>query len=235
MHTQELREKLVGHPDRTRLVDHRFFAYLQTAPVSRELAAQFVGQWWHPLHYFPTFLSRTIAVADQLVVKTATSLILFQELGEGRVDRAHEQVYISTMRDVGFTLEQISGTAPFPATAALLEGYRQASQSELGGIGFIYATEVADLAMVSAIGTAVRRATGATSLPWVEIHEEQEPAHRQEADVAISAEFSSTQVATIMTTAERAWSLWVGFFDALEALVPATAATHRTQPLAAAS
>ena len=38
-----------------------------------------------------------------------------------------------------------------------------------GGIGFIYATEVADLAMVSAIGTAVRSATGATGLSWVEL------------------------------------------------------------------
>lgn len=219
-----LRQNLERHTLRSQLVHHPFFSYLDNAVVSHKLAADFVGQWWHPLHYFPTFLSRLIASAESIKVRTATSRILFQELGEGDVSRAHEVIYISTMKNAGFTVEQITGQAPLQTTAALVDGYATAATKELTGIGFMYATEVADLAMVSAIGTAVRRAAGPMKLEWVDIHIQQEPAHVQEADTTLSSDFSPTETTEIMTTAEVAWRLWIGFFDSLSALAQQTRA-----------
>src|SRR5688572_18510298 len=213
-----VKERLERHTMRSRLVNHPFFEQLESAEVTRELAARFVGQWWHPLHYFPTFLSRTIASASSLVVKTATSRILFQELGEGIVAQAHESIYVSTMQDAGFAYDEITQARPLPTTAALVRGYEEASREECTGIGFLYATEVADLAMVSAIGTAVRRAVGARELKWVDIHIQQEPDHVEEANNAVPCKLSEMQSATIMQTAESAWRLWTGFFDALEGL-----------------
>ena len=224
METMTLRQKLERHALRSRLVQHPFFSYLDNAVVAPKLAADFVGQWWHPLHYFPTFLSRLIASAESMKVKSATARILFQELGEGDSSKAHEVVYISTMESAGFTLEQIAGQAPLQTTAALVEGYATAAAKELTGIGFMYATEVADLAMVSAIGTAVRRAVGPMKLEWVDIHVQQEPDHVHEADTTLSLDFTARETSEITTTAEIAWRLWIGFFDSLYSLAQQTRA-----------
>lgn len=222
MSPSPLKQRLQQHPDRLRLVQHPFFDHLQTAAVTRELAARFVGQWWHPLHYFPTFLSNTIAASRSLAVKTATSRILFQELGEGDPSRAHENIYITTMQGAGFTPRQIVDAPPLPSTAALVRGYDESSRDPFTGIGFLYATEVADLAMVSGIGTAVRRAVGAERLPWVDIHVQQEPAHVHEADTTVDADLDEAQTGVVIRTAEQAWTLWVGFFDSLYELADRT-------------
>lgn len=218
MEVISLREKLERHTLRSRLIQHPFFGYLENGKVTRDLAAHFVGQWWHPMHYLPTFLSRTIASTDSLRVKTAASRILFQELGEGDVARAHESIYISTMQAAGFNLEQITGAAPLATTATLVNGYRDASNKELTGIGYMYATEVADLVMILALGTAVYRAVGPMKLEWVDIHVEQEPDHVYEADSAISSDFSETETAEIVSTAETAWKQWIDFLDSLHGL-----------------
>lgn len=217
MELTSLRQRLESNSLRSRLVRHPYFNYLENANVTRDLAARFVGQWWHPMHYLPTFLSRTIASTDSLRVRTAASRILFQELGEGEVARAHENLYISTMQAAGFSLEQITGAAPLAPTAILVNGYRDASNQELTGIGFMYATEVSDLAMIRALGTAVRRAAGPMKLEWVDIHVQQEPDHVHEADCAISSDFSEAETAEIVVTAETAWKQWIDLYDFLHA------------------
>lgn len=214
-----LKQTLEVHAMRSRLIQHPYFKGLESAHVSRSLAARLIGQWWHPLHYFPTFLSRTIAVTSSLGVRTAISRILFQELGEGAVERAHERLYVTTMEGAGFTVEQIAYAEPLQATRALISGYREASGGEFTGIGFLYATEVADLSMVSGIGTAVRRAVGPVELEWVDIHVHQEPVHVNEASSAVAAFFSPAQASEIIQAAETAWALWIGFFDTLAGLL----------------
>src|SRR2546428_9517979 len=166
---RRLKETLTNHPLRQQLVSHSFFDRVRTAPLSRGQVATFLGQWWHPLHYFPVFLSRLISVAPRVELKTAVSKILFQELGEGDAGRAHEVVYINTMTRLGFGRMEVSGAVPLPATARLVAAYAESSAELLDGLGFLYGTEVADLAMVSGIGTAVRRATGAPRLELVGI------------------------------------------------------------------
>jgi len=215
MSSATLETTLQNHPRRLELLHHDFFGYLQTAEVSHALAAHFLGQWWHPLHHFPTFLARTIAASESLTTKTAASRILFQELGEGTPSRAHERVYVETMVAAGFEQTEITGARPEPATSTLVAGYEESSNAELTGMGFIYATEVADLVMVNGIGTAVRRSVGEVNLPWVDIHVQQEPTHVHEAGVALSPGFTSTETAEIIATAEMAWILWIGFFDTL--------------------
>jgi pyrroloquinoline quinone (PQQ) biosynthesis protein C len=218
MEVVSLRENLERHALRSRLVQHPLFDYIENGDVSRDLVARFVGQWWHPLHYFPTFLARTIAAANSLQVQTAASRILFQELGEGDSSRAHESIYSTTMQSAGFSLEQIQGAAPLPTTTTLVNGYRDASKEEISGIGFMYATEVVDLAIVSEMGKAVRRVVGPMKLQWVDIHVQQEPDHVQEARSAVSFDFSAAETAEIIVAAEMGWKQWIGFFDSLHAL-----------------
>jgi pyrroloquinoline quinone (PQQ) biosynthesis protein C len=213
---RKLEETLRTHPLRHTLVSHTFFDRIPEADLSRGDVATFLGQWWHPLHYFPTFLSRLISVAPRVEVRTAISSILHQELGEGEPARAHEVIYVRTMTPLGFSQHEVTGAAPLPATARLVAGYAEASSEVMSGLGFLYGTEVADLAMVSGIGTAVRRVTGAVQLPWVDIHVKQEPEHVARANDTLGLELSPEEEARLLASAETMWRHWVAFFDELE-------------------
>lgn len=211
-----LSSRLKAHPSRLRLVEHEVFARIRTAPLSIEGTAILLGQWWHPLHYFPTFLARSVAVLPDIESKCAVAKILYQETGEGDPRRAHEVVYVETMTRAGFSAEQVAEAAPFQETRELVEGYERASADRYQALGFLFATEFADLAMVSGIGTAVRRTTGVGDLDWVDIHVRQEPDHVEEADCTMLESFSSDEQGRIAVDAESMWRLWIGFFDRLE-------------------
>ena len=149
-------EILARQESRQALLCHPFFQHVRDTAITRADAGTFLGQWWHPLHYFPVFLSRTIAVLPRQDTKTEVSKILYQELGEGNPQLAHERVFVDTMTAVGFTESALTQTPPLPETRRLIEGYAQASEQPMEALGFLYGTEVADLTMVSGIGHAVR-------------------------------------------------------------------------------
>jgi pyrroloquinoline quinone (PQQ) biosynthesis protein C len=212
-----IRQQLMKDTRRAELINHRFFAHVRNSPdLDRHQVSRFLGQWWHPLHFFPTFLSRLISNLRDLEMQTAVSKILWEELGEGNPDSAHERIYVSTMTAVGFTAESVSGAAPLPATERLVQRYSEAAGDPWAGLGFLYGTEVADLAMVSGIGVSVKRVTGEKQLPWVIIHAKQEPGHITSAQDALPAELSELEMRKIHDGAREMWSLWIAFFDTLD-------------------
>ena len=172
----------------------------------------FLGQWFHPLHYFPTFLSRLISVSPEIETQTYVSRILWEELGEGDPRRAHEKVYIETISDGGFAKEQVAGAPPLNATRRLVDGYEQVSTNWLSGLGFLYGTEVVDLPMVATIGELMRRCTGKKDLPWVNIHVSQEPGHVDSANATLKPAFTGEEQRDIVKNAEQMWTLWIDFF-----------------------
>ena len=209
-------EILSKHESRQALLCHPFFALVRDSAITRADAGTFLGQWWHPLHYFPVFLARTISVLPRQDTKTEISKILYQELGEGDPQRAHERVFVDTMLAAGFAEPALTAAPPFSETRKLIDGYASASQQPMEALGFLYGTEVADLTMVSGIGHAVRKTTGADALPWVDIHVHQEPEHVIRANAAVASPFAPEQLDEIIHNAERMWKLWVGFFDRLQ-------------------
>lgn len=213
MNYTELRHVLLNSTLKERLLHCLCFSELND--MSKEGVAVVLGQWWHPLHYFPSFLSRTLSVVPMIEMKTAISKILFQELGEGDCYKAHENVYIQTMVDAGFCREKIINTPPLGPTRELVEGYAKASNSCWSGLGFMYGTETADLSMVSSIGKWVRQVTGKQQLAWVDIHVKQEPDHVRQANQAIEHDFHKSEVEEIVANAENVWRLWIDFFSRL--------------------
>ena len=180
--------------------------------LSTEQVLIILGQWFHPLHYFPTFLSRLISVSPDIETQTYVSRILWEELGEGDPRRSHEKVYIETMSDGGFAKEQVAGAPPLNATRRLVEGYEQASANCLSGLGFLYGTEVVDLPMVATIGELMRRCTGKKDLPWVNIHVSQEPGHVNSASETLKVALTPEEQHEIIKYAEQMWMLWIDFF-----------------------
>jgi pyrroloquinoline quinone (PQQ) biosynthesis protein C len=226
----KMTEQLEAHPLRKELIHHPFFKEVRSSTLTRDKVGVFLGQWWHPLHYFPNFLSRTIDAVPVLEMKTAICKILNQELGEGDPARAHEQLYISTMKDAGFDRATVAEAAPFEETRHLVDRYREASAERLSALGFVYGTEVADLAMVGGIGQAVTRVSGMANLPWVDIHIQQEPEHVEQATEALDSNFTADEVKSIVASAEEMWRLWIAFFDRLRAEL----FVEREAPVAAA-
>ena len=180
--------------------------------LAPEQVVVILGQWFHPLHYFPTFLSRLISVSPRMETQTYVSRILWEELGEGDPRHAHENVYIETISDGGFAKEQVAGTPPLNATRKLVEGYEDASTNWLSGLEFLYGTEVVDLPMVATIGELMRRCTGKRDLPWVNIHVSQEPGHVDSANATLKPAFSAEEQRDIVKYAEQMWTLWIDFF-----------------------
>jgi pyrroloquinoline quinone (PQQ) biosynthesis protein C len=215
-------DRLACSPVYQKFRDHPFFAAVDTADLSKEQASILIEQWWHPLHYFPAFLARCVAVLPGIAAKSAIARILNQEAGNGVASQAHEVIYVDSMDKCGFDRARVTGTAPYPETAALVAGYRDASAEPTSALGFIFATETTDLLMVSSIGKAIERTTGITGNEWVGIHVEQEPDHVEEANHALVADFSAEQEAAVFAAADKMWQLWTAFFDRLviEAGVP---------------
>ena len=207
-----LSEALFAHPAKQQLTDSLQELKAACPTLSREQVTTVLGQWFHPLHYFPTFLSRLISVTPEIETQTFISRILWQELGEGVPDMAHEKVYISTITDGEFSPSVVSAAPPLAATRKLVEGYEAASREYLSGLGFLYGTEVVDLTMVSTVGELMRRCNGKDDLPWVNIHIKQEPDHIESSNETIQLSFDADAQRRILDGAERMWLLWLDFF-----------------------
>ncbi len=221
-------DSLKNNTLRKNLIHHPFFEAVKSDTLARNDVAVFLGQWWHPLHYFPNFLSRSISVVPNLETKTAICAILSEELGEGNPEKAHERIYIETMTAAGFSRQQVTETRPLSSTRDLVHGYERASSASLSALGFMYGTEVADLAMVSGIGAAVRRVTGMKNLPWVDIHVLQEPNHVNKASDALEPELSDEQYRSVVASAEEMWRLWIAFFSELTRVFDQESIEQRT-------
>jgi pyrroloquinoline quinone (PQQ) biosynthesis protein C len=208
-------DRLADSPAHRTFREHPFFAAVDSAELTKEQAAVLLEQWWHPLHYFPTFLARTVSVLPDISAKSAITRILSQETGGGRSARSHEVIYADSMQQCGFDRDRITGTAPFTETAALLEVYRTGSETAEGALGCVFATETTDLLMVSSIGKAIERTTGVTDNAWVTIHVRQEPDHVEEANNALLTGLDQEQQDAVVAAADDMWRAWTTFFDRL--------------------
>lgn len=199
------------------LRSHSMLQRMNREAFGREEIRIILSQRYHPLHYFPTFLSRHIALAPTLAAKTHVSKIVWQELGERDPERSHERIYIQTMSAIGFSPAEFVNTPMLAATRALVSEYEDKSGANYAtSLGYLRATEHADLAMGSAIGHAVRSFSGATSLPWVDIHVRQEPDHTDSVASVQSKDTSAELGEAVSRGAERMHSLWIDFFSDIE-------------------
>lgn len=185
--------------------------------MSKDQVTVILGQWFHPLHYFPSFLSRLVAISPSIEMQTYISKILWQELGQGVPQNAHESIYIETVDSAGFSGQAVSNAPPLDATKELLDGYAESTNSYLSGLGFLYGTEVADLSMVSTIGDIMRQCAGQRDLPWVDIHVKEEPDHVASSNQTLKPTFADEDQQKILQSAELMWTYWINFFKNIKA------------------
>lgn len=209
-------EQLANHPLRNDLIRDLADLGKSDKAMTKDQVTVILGQWFHPLHYFPTFLSRLISVTPSIEMQAFISKILWQELGQGVRGGAHESIYIETLESAGFSGQVITNAAPLDATRQLLEGYAASSATYLSGLGFLYGTEVADLAMVSTIGDIIRQCVGKSDLPWVDIHVKEEPDHVESSSNTLRPTFAWDDQQVILQSAEQMWTQWINFFKGIK-------------------
>lgn len=212
---ESISDRLIGTEVHRAFVDHEFFKQVNVRDLSHEHVEMFLGQWWHPLHYFPTFLARCVSVLPDIESKSAITRILSQEAGVRSAKAAHEVIYADSMEKAGYDRRTVTGSAPFAETAALVAWYEECSADRCSALGGIFATEVTDLLMVSAIGEAVKRESGTERNAWVDIHVAQEPDHVDQATNALFSGLTPEQEQAVLDSAEVMWRRWTAFFDRL--------------------
>jgi pyrroloquinoline quinone (PQQ) biosynthesis protein C len=212
----QILEQLSGHSLNQKLMNHEVLRKFRQEPIKEEEVTFILSQYWYPLNNFPHFLSGLIHCTERLEIQTFVSNILWQELGEGKYQRSHSEIYKTTMSDVGLNLEKICNGYPLKETTSLVEGFNlPLQQNYLKALGCLYSTEVSDLKIVSSIGKAVENYTKIQKLPWVTIHVVQEPDHVENVEQALSCEFDSHEENELMQGAEEMFTLWINFFDAI--------------------
>lgn len=209
-------DTITNSPAALALRNHFLLQRMQTGSLTLPQLSVVLSQWYHPLHHFPDFLSHHIASAPGIAPKTAISRILWQELGEGEPRRAHENLFITTLQGAGIDTHELLEASTLPATQALIDAYND-SREYLESLGYLFATESIDLPMVSALGAAIRRVTGTTDLPWVDIHVRQEPDHTDSAGLALEQGLSAGEARVAIEAAHAMFHLWVRFFDGIAA------------------
>lgn len=225
-------ERLNQLESRRMLKEHSLIRRMKSEKFNREQVRIILGQWYHPLRYFPMFVGRLIGLSPTLKERSVLAKILWQELGQGELAMAHEQIYIDTMTELGFSAEEFVDVEPFAATSKLVGDYRGASAADYHGcVGYVFATESADLLMVSAIGAAVRRAFGSGTLRWVDIHVRQEPDHTDCVEDVVIAQVDSAAVEKVLQAADTMFTDWCNFFSEIETALDAAA--NAQEPLAA--
>ena len=210
-------ENLGGFSHQLAVSTHPLIKHMRLERMSRESVSVVLGQWYHPLHYFPEFLARHIAVAPDIASKTYASKILWQELGEGDPARAHETIFIDTMAAAGFTRGELVEAVPLGKTRELLDQFAACGKNLSHSLGALFATEAADLTMVAAIGASVRHSTGLTALPWVEIHVRQEPDHTESVEKTIFLEHDAIFNDEVEVATNSMAKRWWNFFSGIQA------------------
>ncbi|MEO5976057.1 MAG: iron-containing redox enzyme family protein [Chryseolinea sp.] len=218
MNLSYVQQSLKSEKERLNLISHPALARFKESKFTKEQVALILGQWYYPLENFPFFLSASIAHIRIAPIQTFISDILHEELGCGNPSQSHLDLYVATCSDAGITSDMIVNRPPFKATRELIDGYKRSVKKRNSALGFIYATEVCDLAMVSSIGTALGKVTGKTvkELPWVDIHLKQEPNHVNKVDQALNVELSQDDLDEILSSAREMWRLWINFFTEID-------------------
>ena len=204
--------QLKENPARLQLTNHFLFEAIDQGIADRNVVFHVLGQWWHPLHYFPDFMSGAVLAMPSIEAKCFLANILNEETGAGVADDAHERLFIKTAENAGFSEKEIMSISPTPETQALVDGYRDSTKSAASVLGFVYGTETVDLLMVSKMEQALRIVAPDADLPWVDIHVSQEPNHVAQVNRSVDIDFSPQERVEFVAAAESLWNLWSGMF-----------------------
>jgi len=198
-----------------RFQQHPLFKYGATGPLTSEQLKIVFSQYLQPLHYFPDFLSHLIALLPSIDQKTYISRILYQELGEGDPSNAHEVAYFKCLEDLNLAKTKILEHELYIETSDLMNMYKSASTDLEKSLGVLFATEVADLAIITGLYQLIKRNFGKELPLWVRLHIQQEPDHVKSSMETLCVRSPHTSQQKVLEFAEECSQKWYNFFDSI--------------------
>jgi pyrroloquinoline quinone (PQQ) biosynthesis protein C len=182
-----------NHPARLEIFAHNRFiqaaesAMPEKVRIDKQQAEFMLGQYWPMIKEFTRFLGLAVKLSPDIPTQTAISRILYQELGQGNSRNAHFSIYEQNIIDLGMDIENVRNAERLSSCKKLHAMYADGSVSRATALGYLYATETVDLALVSSIGFVLKTIFGEDKrYPWVDIHVKEEPDHVESADEIVS-------------------------------------------------
>jgi len=158
-----------------RLWRHPFVEQCRAGQLTLAQVRVLGAQMYKFCHEFPSFLALALASCPQEDARIVIGENLWEELGEGDLQRAHAALFRRFTRALGLDDAQLSAVPALPETSALINTYRNLSDhyGVLGILGALcYASEGIVAALYTHIQTGLLQAASfdRDALMFFEVH-----------------------------------------------------------------
>ncbi len=108
-------------PQIDKILHHPFLNRIKDGWLNKKQVHYFVGQYGIYCRYFPRFLAAAAANIPDDPTRMALVENLWEEHGEGRLDKSHRILFNNFARAVGYTQEELEAVPALPTTEICIE------------------------------------------------------------------------------------------------------------------
>ena len=116
---KELEEEL--QPQIDKILNHPFLNRIKDGWLDKRQLHYFVGQYGIYCRYFPRFLSAAAANIPDDPTRMALIENLWEEHGEGVIEKSHRILYNNFAKAVGYTVQELEQVEPLATTEICIE------------------------------------------------------------------------------------------------------------------
>lgn len=210
----------------SQILDHPFLNRLAEGRLSQEQLRYFAMQYSVYCSYFPRFLAASAANVPDDRTRMPIMENLWEEHGEGRIERSHRVLYEQFALALGLSADDLHRVSPLPNTRACVENLLDLCEEghfleSLGALG--PGTEYFTTKEYLKILTGLRNypQLSETDLVFWEVHTELDEEHYSEMIDALRPwTRTSVEESLVRHGAIKAIELEVLFWDGLEKYLP---------------
>lgn len=139
-HTSKIVEEIDARVARQHLLQHPFYQAWSRGELTLEALRDYATQYYQHVAAFPTYLSAVHAQTESAEVRRhILANLMDEEAGEPN----HPELWLRFAESLGLKREDVKRAEPWPATRALIDGFRQCCGERGTGVGLaaLYAYE----------------------------------------------------------------------------------------------
>lgn len=198
------------------LLTHSFYTRWVAGELPTEAIQEYATRYYHFESSFPRFLS---AIHSRTEDPGARQVLLDNLWDEEAGEDNHVELWLRFAEGVGTNREDVRKSESSPATTALVETYRKASEGPVaGGIAAMYAYEKQVPAIAQAKIKGLREhyeVNDEHTLTFWRVHEQLDVQHAGN-ERAMLATFADREPAPAVAETERALDAWWDFLTEVE-------------------
>jgi pyrroloquinoline-quinone synthase len=208
-------DRLEAMIEERHLLTHPFYTKWVAGTLPREALHDYARQYYAFESEFPRFLSAIHSRSEGADVRRA----LLQNLwDEEHGPENHAELWLRFAEAVGVGRDEVREAPPNPATRRLVETYREATTSVVGGVAAIHAYEAQVPRVARAKIDGLRDHYGVADgdgLRFWEVHESLDVEH-SEAERGILEDLAASDPGSAEAATAAALDAWWGFLDGVD-------------------